>query len=93
MSRHDQRPKPRDMTCPACKKGECSNCVDILRAIYSEEMICTCTRANHAGEANVEQVLDPFTGSVHGPGATVTADGELEIDPNFKEKFREQLGE
>lgn len=92
MGRHDQTPKKRDMTCPSCKKGNCHDCVDILRAVYTEEMICTCTRKNHAGEANVNQILDPFTGSVHATGLTVSADGEVDIDPNFKEKFREQFG-
>lgn len=65
------------MTCPRCKAGMCRECVDVLRSIYTDEMICTCKRPDHSGEPILVQVLDPFTGTVHAPGLTVDIDGEV----------------
>lgn len=91
MGRHDQTPKKKDMTCPACKKGECGACVDILRSVYTDDLICTCTRQNHLGEPAAQQIRDPFDGSVHGPHVVVSEDGEVKIDEEFKRQWREQF--
>ena len=93
MKKHAQRPDSRDMTCPSCRKGNCANCVDVLRAVYSEQMICTCTRQGHAGEAVGNQVADPFTGSVYGPHSVIKEDGTVVSDEEFKQQWREQFGD
>lgn len=91
MSRHDQVPKKRDMTCPACKKGDCGACVDILRSVYADDLICTCTRENHLGEPASQQIKDPFTGDVHGPAVVITKDGEVKVNEGFREHWRSQF--
>lgn len=77
MGKHSQRPISSLMVCANCKLGVCEKCVDVLRAVYTDEMICQCKRRNHSGEAVEKQVVDPFTGTVHAPGLTVTVDGEV----------------
>lgn len=87
MARHDQKPDKRLMTCTNCKKGKCEECVDVLRAVYSDEMVCECIRKNHSGDPSENQIVDPFTQSVHGPGAEITVDGEVIVDEQFKRDF------
>lgn len=65
------------MTCPRCKADNCKQCVDITRMAYTSEPICQCTRAGHSGEPSLNQVRDPFNGTVHAPGLTVDIDGEV----------------
>lgn len=77
MARHDQQAVDALWICVSCKKNKCASCVDVLRAVYADTAICRCTRRNHDGDALNEQILDPETGSVHGPGLTVTEDGEV----------------
>jgi hypothetical protein len=91
--KHAQRPDKTSMVCPSCKKDNCANCVDVLRAIYAEEMICKCTRQGHSGEAVDKQIADPFTGSVFGPHAVITEDGRVTTDEEFKRQWREQFGD
>lgn len=79
------------MTCPACKKGECGACVDILRSVYADDLICTCTRKNHLGEPVDQQIKDPFTGDIHAPAAIIRENGEVEVDEEFRRKWREQF--
>ena len=64
--------------CLWCKEGNCTNCVDILRmVIEGAPSICKCKRHNHSGEARDQQILDPETGAVHGPGLVVDKDGTV----------------
>jgi hypothetical protein len=91
--KHDQRPDKSLMTCPECKKGNCENCVDVLRVLYSQEMICTCERKDHGGEAVNKQVRDPFDGSVYGPHSVIKEDGTVTTDEEFKKQWREQFGD
>ncbi len=78
MARHDQRPTKAHMTCPNCHKGKCEECVDVARILAGfTQTICQCTKKGHDGEARNQQVLDPFTGTVHAPGLSVTKDGEV----------------
>lgn len=37
--------------CDRCKKADCENCIDVLRSVYTDKMICRCNRARHSGEA------------------------------------------
>lgn len=63
--------------CEKCKAADCENCVDVLRAIYSDKMICMCNRARHSGEPVNEQIRDPETGAVHTPGLIISENGEV----------------
>lgn len=80
MARHDQRPSRSLMTCQKCKAGNCAECVDVLRMVYTDDPICQCRRKNHAGEPRDSQVADPETGTVFTPGLSVTQDGEVNYD-------------
>lgn len=75
--RHAQKGKADTFVCTKCKAGECNGCIDILRSLYSERLICHCKAAGHSGEPNEKQILDPETGTVHAPGLTVSIDGEV----------------
>lgn len=77
MARHDQKIDDRHMTCPNCVKGECKNCVDVARSVFTVNRICECKRANHEGEAFF--VKDPFTGEVIGKDVTVMPDGTVKF--------------
>lgn len=78
--KHNQRPDKNMMVCPSCKKGDCNNCVDVLRTVYSQELICQCTRQGHSGEMNLEQIKDPFNNTVYGPHAVIKEDGTVITD-------------
>lgn len=65
------------MTCPACKRGECNQCVDVSLVLAGRKEICECTRQNHSGEPRDRQVRDPETGTVYGPGLSVNTDGKV----------------
>lgn len=93
MGKHDQRPDKRLMTCKNCQDGNCQNCVDVLRSVYSEELICQCTRKNHGGEAINNQIKDPVSGDVYGPAATITEGGEVKVDEEFRQTWREAFGD
>lgn len=73
------------MVCPSCKDDNCERCVDRLRAIYADDFVCECTRNLHTekrdGEARLNQIKDPETGTVYAPGLTVDIDGKV----TFKE--------
>ena len=90
MARHDQRPTKFTFVCDECKFGNCGGCMDVLRSIYTDEGLCACKRPDHAGEALQNQVKDPFTGSVHGPGAEITVEGEVKVNEQFRQRFIEQ---
>jgi hypothetical protein len=79
MSRHDQKPDSKHMTCSSCHDGNCTECVDVLRAVKDLPPICQCKRKNHLGEPRDQQILDPETGTVHAPGLTVDSDGNVEF--------------
>lgn len=87
MARHDQRPDDRLMVCKNCKDGNCSACVDVLRAAYADDLICRCTRRNHMGEPVDQQIKDPETGTVYGPGLSVSELGEIARDERKREEF------
>lgn len=81
-----QQPTKREMTCPSCKRGECTNCPDVLLAALGRSVGCTCTRANHSGEPNQQQIMDPETGTVHAPGLEVGNNGQISMSvdtPSF----------
>lgn len=82
MSKHSQRPDKSLMTCMRCKNGDCNNCVDVLRMVYTDQTICQCTRKNHSGEPVDQQIADPFTGAIHAPGLTVEPNGEIHRTPS-----------
>lgn len=65
------------MVCAACKADKCTECVDVLRSVYTDDTICQCQRRNHAGEPRDQQIADPDTGTVHTPG------GEIDINGTF----------
>lgn len=88
---HSQKTDPRQMTCFNCRNGHCENCVDVLRMVYSDEMICTCTRKNHLGEPIANQIKDPESGTVYAPGLTVSELSEVAIDPTKREAFLAQF--
>lgn len=75
--KHSQRPTKRDMTCPNCKWNNCAECVDVVLILAGRPTVCTCTRRCHSGEPIDQQVLDPFTGTVHAPGLEVAEDGTI----------------
>ena len=93
MARHDQRPDKSLLVCVNCKNGNCENCVDVLRMVYTNDLICKCERKNHLGEPLAEQIRDPFTGDIHGPHAVITEDGTVTTDEEFKRQWREQFGD
>lgn len=92
MSKHSQRPDKQLMICPNCSKGECGGCVDVLRSVYSQELLCQCTRQGHSGEAINNQIQDPETGSIYGPHAVIKEDGTVTTDEEFKRLWKEQFG-
>lgn len=63
------------MLCPNCREGKCTECVDRLRMIYRDDPICTCKRGGHQdamqGEPRRQQIQDPLTGDVYGPGISI----------------------
>ncbi len=70
--------KPPKFVCTQCQDGNCESCIDVLRAVMQNaQPICKCARRGHDGEPVEQQVSDPFTGSVHGPGLEVTDAGEI----------------
>lgn len=69
--------KPPPWVCTHCQAGNCTNCIDIMRVVADLGEICKCRRKNHSGEPVLQQVADPTTGSVFGPGMEVTQDGEF----------------
>lgn len=77
MARHDQRGKESTFVCTHCQESRCSECVDILRVIYTNQMICKCKRTEHTGEPVDQQIQDPETGTIYTPGLTVSRDGEV----------------
>lgn len=93
MARHDQRPDRSLMTCTNCKAGDCGACVDVLRMVYTNKTICKCTRKNHTGEPVEQQIQDPFDGTVHGPAVTISKDGIVTVDQEFKRSWMEQFDE
>lgn len=79
MAKHDQRPDKRLMQCVPCKNDNCSGCVDVTLILLGREPICTCERKKHGGEPRDNQVRDPFSGTVVGPGMVLTEDGVVTI--------------
>ena len=78
MTRHDQKPNKRHMTCTNCSLGNCNNCVDVTRYLAGFTMpICQCSRKGHNGEPRDQQILDPETGTVYAPGLEVDIDGKV----------------
>ncbi len=64
--------------CIMCLHGNCENCIDIECIPFSvKETTCNCQRPNHSGEPIDNQILDPKTGAVHGPGLVVENDGTV----------------
>lgn len=81
MGRHDQRIQPRHMTCSNCIVGFCENCVDVFRYLAGNtDPICQCKRRGHDGEPVNNQIKDPETGTVYGPGLSVDIDGKVTYD-------------
>jgi hypothetical protein len=82
MARHDQKTDRRHMVCKACEVGNCVECIDVLRMVYTNKTICECIRQNHSGEPRDQQILDPESGTVFAPGLKVTIDGTVERNAN-----------
>jgi hypothetical protein len=84
MGRHDQRGADSNYVCSNCKGGACEVCVDGLRVYFTEVTICRCKKKDHEdkmrGEPRLNQIADPFDGSVHAPGLVVTEDGTVTRD-------------
>jgi hypothetical protein len=84
---HNQQTNEKLFDCPSCRGGNCSNCVDRIMVLLGRPTTCTCGRSGHddaiTGEPRSNQVEDPFTGDIHGPGATIKAEsGEVEFAPH-----------
>ena len=77
MARHSQKPDDALFTCKNCKDNNCTECVDVLRVVYTDHMICRCSRADHNGEPRDSQIADPISGDIYGPGLRVTKAGEI----------------
>lgn len=81
MKRHNNQGKPRTVlepfVCSHCREYKCEECSDILRVVIDLEEICNCKLPGHSGEPVEQQIRDPFTKSVHGPGLEVTVEGEV----------------
>lgn len=91
MAKHDQRPDKSVMICVNCRENNCANCVDVVRSVYTDDMICKCTRKNHLGEPFSQQIKDPETGSVFGPHAVIKEDGTVTTDEEWKKMWKEQF--
>lgn len=76
--RHDQKGNEDTFVCTRCKEDLCDFCVDVLRAVYSQDPICCCRRKGHSGEPIEQQILDPETNAVHTPGLIVHESGRVE---------------
>ena len=74
--RYDRR-KPPPFVCQKCQLGLCEECIDVLRVIFSDTLICKCKRKGHDGEPVNWQIKDPETGAVHGPNVVVNESGEV----------------
>lgn len=94
MSKHNRQGIGNSGTfvCTRCQADDCKNCVDVLRTIYTDQMICKCKRIGHDGEPVDQQVVDPFTESVHGPAAEITVDGEVKVSDGFRKWWRDTFG-
>jgi hypothetical protein len=80
--RHSQRPiEKRPPQCKACSLGFCAECVDVIRiltgAYQTSGPACGCRNDGHDGEPRDQQVKDPFTGDIHGPGMIAKEDGTV----------------
>lgn len=69
--------KELGFVCVRCQENKCVECIDIMRFIWNQKLICKCPRLGHDGEPRNSQVEDPFDGSVHGPNIRVGAGGEV----------------
>lgn len=80
--KHDQKVADAMMACPNCRNGNCGNCVDKVLLILQKDPTCTCKKSGHAdavqGEARLNQIKDPETSDVYGPGLKVTRDGDVD---------------
>ena len=83
---------PNDFVCDMCKLSSCENCIDVLRAVYTDDTICKCKRKDHSGEPVNQQVRDPFDGSVHAPNAVISEDGQVTYNEEFRSWWRKQFG-
>lgn len=63
--------------CSHCVGNDCKQCTDIMRVVFDLSEICNCRRPDHGGEPMNKQIKDPETGTVYGPGLSVTKDGEV----------------
>lgn len=70
--------KPSPFVCQNCKEGKCIECVDILRILYTSDMICKCKRRGHSGEPSDEQILDPTTGDVYAKALVIKRNGRVQ---------------
>lgn len=93
MARHDQQAERQHMICMNCRADDCNNCVDVLRMVYTDVAICRCGRASHGGEPARKQILDPETGTVHGPGFTVDQDGKVQFDERTLKEIKWRFGQ
>lgn len=75
MGKHSQRPDRKYKVCLACQSGNCEGCVDVLRALFADDLICECTRPRHGGEPL--QIQDPETSVVYSGCAEVHPDGKV----------------
>ncbi len=91
MSKHSQRPDKRQLVCVHCKIAECYDCVDVIRAVYTDVTICECTRLNHSGDPTNVQIKDPDTGTVFGPNSVIKEDGTVITDEEFREQWRKSF--
>ena len=79
MKKHNRQGQPRTnpipFVCTHCQANECEECTDILRIVANLPEICNCQAPDHSGEPVLQQVRDPFDGSVYAPGLVVSEDG------------------
>jgi hypothetical protein len=64
--------------CVRCQAGTCTGCIDVMRVVWDQKLICECPRPGHDGEPTGKRVLDPFDGSIHAPNAVIKADGTVD---------------
>ena len=63
--------------CVKCQADECVGCIDVMRVVWDQKLICKCPRPGHDGEPVGKHILDPFDYSIHAPNLVVGHNGRV----------------
>lgn len=98
--RHSQKAAPWTKVCPLCKAGACHECVDVFRAVYADDRICTCKKANHKTDVGLaittrsamrlSEGNEAHTQQIEDPTTGIIHAPGLTVSPDGEVKFRDE---